>query len=368
MQLSHHLLTLNCVFATALTGITGTANAQQVAIVSGADIIGNVAIQEFCNAPIISKHLAEIRSGDSQWGPLMAARRARFEAATGLTGEDILSAAFSLDIDTLDMAASTPREQVNGLSALLAIKLAKSLDIAQLKQALKLEYGSQKLAGVSDVSIAGNSGLKIHASTAQDPDVYLTITPNQKVVLIAFNTAALADGIQRIGARKAYKAKNAISHIQTMLPTEAQIHIAGVVPPSIRAKINEQVLTMTQQAAQNPRLAVTLAFVRLFQGIQNIGFGLQLDDGALLSLLGELGSPQEAQQASILLNNMVIPMMHAAILQHASPSEPAPDLDGVITVGAKAEALHIDLRLTEEQMGQILKQTAARAKANRQTQ
>jgi hypothetical protein len=360
MQRSHHILPIGCALTIALTSITGTANAQQVAIVGGADIIGNIAIQDLGKAPIMSKHLAEIRSEDSRWGPLMAARSARFEAATGLTAKDLLTAAFSLDIDTLAMTAATPREQVRGLSGLLALKLAKPISIAQLKQALKLEYGSQKLAGVSDVSIAGTPGLKIHASTVEDPNVYLTITPNKRTVLIAFNTKSLADGLQRIGARQAYREKDGIVQARKLLPAGSQIQIAGIVPPSLRAKINEYVLSMTKQAAQNPKLAITLGFVRLFQGVKNMGMGLQLDAGAQVSLMGTLGSQQEAQQASILLNSMVIPMVHAAMLQQASPSQPAPKLDGIINVDAKADVLKIGLRLTEEQMGQILKQTAAR--------
>ena len=360
--MKHHLYfpTAALLVSAMLSPSSHAMTARQIAIVPGADFLGNIAVREANASPIMKKRKAAKKAEGEQPSREQEARRVRFETATGLTEEDIISVAFSGDMDTANMKATTQRGRVGAMNGLAAVQLAKSISIDKLKQAIKLEYGSQDLAGVSDVTIGGQAGLKVNATKPGDPDVYLTITKNGRLVLVAFNAESLAAALKRSASKASVPEPANLARIRTILPERAQVQMACILPPSVRATMDDQIKTMSQQAAKNPGLAAVVGFARLFSGIQNLCIGVELAEEAQLSLAGSLGNAQSAQQASILLETMIIPMIQASMMRNQTPGTPPPNLDNMVSVRTKDTALQVRLRLTEEQMMQdFLKAPAA---------
>ncbi len=339
------------------TSSVGAMTASQISIVPGADIVGFVAIDKANAAPIIKKHRGADAPEGKELSQAFAAKSARFEAATGLTGDDILSIAFSCDMDTLNFKGTTQRERVAAAQAIAAIQVAKPISIEKIKRAIKLEYGSQDFAGVTDIDMGGRAGLRIKAPQPADPDFFLAVTPDQRMMLTSFNANALTAALERTTSGSAIPEPANLSRIKTVLPAGSQFQMACIIPPGVRASINEGIATMGQQATQDPGMAAVVGFARLFSGLQNLCVGVKLDNDALVSVAGSLGTEQAAQKAAILLETMIIPMIQASMMTPSAGSPP-PDLDNMVTVNTKNTALQIELRLTEEQIMQASKQTA----------
>jgi hypothetical protein len=341
-----------------LAAPSSAMTARQLSIVPGADIVGNIAVREANASPIVKKRKAAQEMEGIQPRQSFEARRARFEAATGLTEDDVVAVSFSCDMDTANMKGLTQRDRMGALNGLVAVQLAKSISMKNIKQAVKLEYGSEDLAGVSDVNIGGQASLKVNASKPDDPDVYLTLTPDGRVLMAAFSADSLAAALGRCASGASLKEPANLARVRSILAPETQIQMACIVPPSVRAAIDEQLGAMRQQAAQNPGMAAMIGFSQLFSGIQNLCVGVQLDDDALISVAGSLGNVQAAQQASILLETMIIPMIQASMMKQSAGSQPA-DLENMVSVRTKDTALQVRLRLTEEQMMQKFMQAPA---------
>jgi len=352
IPVKHHLyvpaatLLMSVILAQPASAMT----ARQIAIVPGADFLGSIAVREANASPIMKKRKAK-EPKTQQDRRSYEARRARFEAATGLTEADVIAVAFSGDRHTANIKATTQRARIGAMNGLAAIQLAKPVSIDKLKQAIKLEYGTQDLAGVSDVTIGGRPGLKVNASKPDDPDLFLTVTKDGRLVLLAFNASSLAGALKRSASNRVLPEPSNLTRIRSVLSPKTQVQMACIVPDSVRASIDEQINSMTQEAAQNPGMAAMAGFVRLFGNIQNLCIGVELADDALLSIAGSLGNVQSAQQASILLETMIIPMIQASMIKNSQGSIP-PNIHDVVTVRTKDTALQVRLRLTEEQIMQ----------------
>lgn len=351
------LKTLNLpAFSLAMTVVVsaaiGAPTARQLAIVPHADATGFIAMKSLNAAPIVQKHKLAVEEKTNQVARALSARQARFEAATGLTGEDIIDIGFSCDMDTFNMDGKTPRERTAGLRGLTAIAVAKPLSISKIKKAITLELGSPELAGVADITIANHAALKINATKPSEPHFYLALTQNQRVVLLAFNAETLEAALRRAISGQVTPHPDALSHMHKTLPGGSQIQMACVIPQILRTRLKHQINTMNQQASQNPGLAAFAGIARLFQGLKTFSMGVRMESHALITLGSELGSQQEAQQAGILLKNMFIPMIQASMMQNAPQSQPVPNLEKNVSVTTTGNALNISLRLTEKQLMQ----------------
>jgi len=173
-------------------------------------------------------------------------------------------------------------------------------------------------------------------------------------------TAALG----RAKAGQAVPEPSNLSRIKTVLPAGSQFQMACIVPDSVRDSIDAQIVTMRQQAAQNPGMAAVAGFAHLFGGIQNLCVGVKLGNDALVSIAGSLGDEQSASQAGILLETMIVPMIQASMIKEAGGSIP-PNLTNMIKVNTRKTALQVELRLTEDQLMQAIPTTAPTAAAGK---
>ncbi len=350
MKSSLRHLTLRATALTLGLAISSTfaMTAQQISVVPGADAVGSIALKAFNAAPVVKKKRATGNDEAIPWSAMTAAKRARFEVATGLAEDDIIAAAFSCDMDTLDLDADTSRGRSSSLRGLVAIQVSKAISIDKLKTAIKLEYGTQDLAGVADVAIGKQVGLKVNASKPSDPDIYLTLTPDGHIVLIALNTESLAAALDRAASGSLVREPSGLTQMRRAL-SGSQIQMACIIPTRARESMQAKIDGMRQQMSQNPGLAMVMGFTQLFKGIKSLSVGLSVDTDATLKLAGELGSEQEALQASVLLETMVIPLILAQAAT-AGVGEKASELGKNVSVKSHEATLQIQVTIPEDQI------------------
>jgi len=337
------------------TALSAYASPQQSAIVPGADIVGTIAIHDLYASPLIKNRTDTATHTITR---AVAARSARLEAATGLTKNDIISALFSCNIDTYDFKAKTKRERVANLNGLIAVQLAKPVSIGKIKQAIKLEYGTEELAGVANITIVGNPGLIIKATKKSDPDIFITITSDKHVLLAALNSASLASALQRAKTGRIIKEPAALARMRESLPPKSQVKVAAIIPAEIRTLINQHSKAMTSQAKQNPGMMAVAGITQLFQNIKSMSLGAQLTKDLLLTVAGDLGNAQSSQQAAILMKTMVIPMMQATMAQQSPQQTPVLNLEKQVKVKSDGTDLFLQIIIPEEQI--FTKSTAKR--------
>ncbi len=323
------------------------AQSQQIALVPGADIVGTVAITALERAPLLEYiNKAGRRKTPSR---TIVARWTRINTATGLTKKDITSALFSCDIDTYDFKAPTLRGRCVRLNGIIAVQLAKPISIGKIQQAIKLEYGTEELAGVANITIAGHPALIVKSQNKKQPDIYIAVSPNQYALLIALTPASIAQSIQRAKSGQLIKEPKPLRDIRESLPRDSQIKIAAIVPPPIRGLVDQQTTTIQQQALQNPGLAATAAIIKIFRNLQNISIGIQITNDAILTIAGDLGDSQSAQQASVLISTLVIPMMQASMQNQSGSSAPVINIEKQVKIKSKDTNLIIQIRVPKEQ-------------------
>jgi hypothetical protein len=339
--------------ATALLTLAGSAEAltaTQASMVPGADFVATLDIKKVNEAPIVRKRrAADEANPDRSASGVWLAKAARFETATGITKDDVIAIAFSCDIDTANLEGETPQERVGGAIGILAIELAKPISIEKLKLALRLEYGSEQHAGVSEVAIGNGRGLKINASNEGDPDIYLAVAPEGHVLLTSFNVNALGEAQARLQSSGGLHEPSELAALRQTVAKQTQIQMACVVPAALRDSINAQIVALQDQAAQNPGLAIVAGIVKLFGGIKNLCAGVALAEDASITVAGDLGDPLAAMNASLLLDTMVIPMLQAKLLQTTGGATP-PNLDEMAKVSAQDSTLEIRFKLSEAQI------------------
>lgn len=323
--------------------------AHHTAIVPGADIIVTIDISALNSAPLVQRLTAETGKNKSI-SRSVAARWARFTAATGLAKSDIRSALISCDIDTYDFKAATAREKTARLNAVLAVQSRKPVTLAKIKKAIILEYGSEEIAGVANVTIAGHPALKIKAPKKATPDIYIAVTPDGLALLAALNSASIAQAIHRSVSGKIISEPRNLSRMRASLLPKSQIKSAAVIPASIRSLIDQQAAAMLRQSQQNPAMAAAAAITKLFHNLRNISLGLKITADATITAAADLGAQFTAQQAATVIQTMLIPIMQANITKSTPAHSPVINLDRQVKVTAKDGNLLIQLIIPQNQI------------------
>jgi hypothetical protein len=96
---------------------------------------------------------------------------------------------------------------------------------------------------------------------------------------------------------------------------------------------------------------MVMGFSQLFQGIKSISAGVTFQNDAIVSLAGDLGKPENAQQASMLLQMMVIPLIQSKFMPPpAAGGTQSPAINDFASVTADGSTLQIKVKITEEQL------------------
>lgn len=283
----------------AFVGSTHAQTALHAGFVENADVFVYMDISEM-NDSAFSKAVEEQQSPEAK--ALAEEKTEKFTAATGLDEDDVISMAFSMDIDDIDFQAQDPAELENA-QAVLAIELAKSITLEQAKAGLEnMGDESEMKADITIETVDGMEVLKLESTESeQGPDsAYGTLSPDGKTFLMAFNTLSLTDGLSRIAAGSM---ADPTPDMTTAMKSIGDRHMRMVLvlPPAARQKISEGIQATAAQGGMGAMLAP-------FGSAKSLLISANTTDNLEFFLSLDLANAGNATQAAGMVQSM-LPMM-----------------------------------------------------------
>lgn len=305
-------------------------NSLRGGFVENADVFVYVDIAKMNQSPF-SKAVEAQQSAEDK--ALADEKAAAFTAATGLTEEDVLSLAFSMDIDNIDFEAADP-SVLEEAQAVVAIELAKSITLEQAKAGLE-SMGEEDID--AEITITNEDGLdviKLESNNDEDgPDkAYGTLSQDGKTLMVAFNTLSLKDALSRISEGKtAAPTADMAAAMQAMGNRQARIVL--VLPAVARQKIQEGV----QAAAAQPGMG---AMMMPFATAKSLLISADTAEFLDFYLSLDLGNAGNAQQATGMVQGMLPMMMMSLGPQAAELAQKIKiaSQDSVVTLSVQVSA------------------------------
>lgn len=260
----------------------------------GADLMVQIRLDKIQSAPIFlaMKEMKEKEKESLSQSPLAGIGQAdEFAAAfgeiTGLESSDLLTLAASVQLDGMDLENGS---DLNSLEALFGLSLAKEVSIDKLEAGLRTFAAKEaEKNGTTPAVISRSNGmLEIKAADDKRP-VYVAMAAGDKAMVIGSKKAVE-------GALERYTSGRNISPT-TLFPAS----IGKVVGTSnyymIVKPTAEMVAKMKSQSEANPNpVAAVMA------KIQSAGIGVNFGETLNLSVIGDFGGAEVAQQASMLMD------------------------------------------------------------------
>ena len=326
-SLSVLFLSLFCVSATSVYA----QSALRGGFVENADVFVYVDIAKMNQSPF-SKAVEAQQSEEDK--ALADEKTAAFTAASGLTEDDVLSLAFSMDIDNIDFEAADPDELENA-QAVVAIELEKAITLEQVQATLESMSEEEIDAVITIVNEDGMDLLKLESNNAEDgPDrAFGTLSPDGKTLMVAFNTLSLKDALARISEGKmATPSADMAAAMQAMGNRQARMVL--VLPAVARQKIEEGV----QAAAAQPGMG---AMLMPFSTAKSLLISADTAESLDFYLSLDLGNPGNAQQATGMVQGM-LPMMMMGLGPQAA------ELAQKIKILAQDSVVTLNVNMTPE--------------------
>lgn len=244
------------------------------------------------------------------------AKADKFTAATGLTEDDMQVVVLSADIDNIDFESKDPK-QFETLPALAAFQLGKAVTLEQVKAGIMVMQEESGKPGM-EMSTASKDGLEVlvlkPANTKPDgPQEFYAVTSSDgKNVLFGLNTASLKDGLSRIDAAATSAPSPDMANAIRAIGNK-QFRFAFVLPQVMRQKLQAE---LGGNAGGDPMGAMFLPLA----STQALLISAHADQNLDLSILLDLGDAAKAQQATGMLQSMVMPMLMMGAGEQLGPN------------------------------------------------
>jgi len=311
------------------------------AIVSGADLVGRIDFGAMQSAPIVQK--LEQAHKNERVRQVSEANR-RFEEATGLKREDLRSIIFSANTGTFD--ANLPEsERLEKVDGVIAIALAKPLTLERLTQGIQAMAADGPPPSVSRKKLAGRTVLLVRPSTPEQNAAYLATSRDGATIFLTLSETSLAVALAREHSGRYEVASASIVSAQAGMPADSQLRFAFVVPELLRSQIRGGL----NNAKDNPSAAMMEGFLRNFQNIRSLSLSVGLSQDMALHLAGDLGDTESAQQAAMMIQTMLAPMLKAALESRGTPTAIAESF----RVAPEGSSLRLGLRLSAEDLDSL---------------
>ena len=318
------------------------ASTSDAAIVSGADLVGRIDFGAMQSAPIVQK--VEQAYKNERVRQVSEANR-RFEEATGLKREDLHSIIFSANTGTFD-ATLPESKRLEKLDGVIAIALAKPLTLEQLTRGIQAMAADGPPPRISRKNLAGRTVLLVRPSMPEQNAAYLATSRDGATVFLTLSETSLAAALAREHSGRYQVASAPIVSAQASMPADSQLRFAFVVPELLRSQIRGGGL---DNAKDNPSAAMMEGFLRNFQNIRSLSLAVGLSQDMALHLAGDLGDTESAQQAAMMIQTMLAPMLEAALESRGTPTAIAESF----RVEPEGSSLRLGLRLSAEDLDSL---------------
>ncbi|NKB23102.1 MAG: hypothetical protein GKR87_01655 [Kiritimatiellae bacterium] len=316
----------------------GSTPAIDAAIVPGADFLIRVKTKEILKTPFVKE---AIEKQKKKTAGLNGEQSEAFFNATGLTKEDIESLLISADTDNVYAEVKKGKNAFDHMNAVVAFGLGKPLTLEKLKSGLATMLEKEG-AQISEIKINNAAAIHIQSPRPDAANVSIALSQDQKIVYATINQESLKEVLKREENGNVEKLSEALISVEKALPADPQVRMAFLASETIQQNIMEAINTNKD----NPGAAMMLGFIKLLQNLKSVSLGMTFHSGAELNMAADLGE-EEAQQASVLLNTMVIPMLQANLVKQTG-DETAAD---ALKVEHDGTTLKMGFKITEKQMG-----------------
>lgn len=300
--------------------------------VPGADMLFYMDAATFSQAPIIEKIQAMNPDHDAAEQKEMAAK---FEAATGLTEEDMTDVAFTMDLENIDFNNQDP-SQFEKMPAVMAVGLKKAISRDQLMAGIRLiadQQGNADEMNLAKESRGGTDLVVITPATQQDgpKEILAGLSPDGKTVLVAFNQNSLSQAVSRIGQKTLSPPGQEMAGALRALKGKP-FRLAFVFPDALKQQI-------AAGAQGNPMMASMAS-------MQAVLIGASANETLNLNLKLDMANAQAATQATQMARGM-LPMM---AMQLGALSPQAAGAAQKLNVATEGNYVSVSLTLTEQDL------------------
>ena len=322
--------------------------AVSAAVAPDADLLGIFDFAALRAAPLQQRLTAQEDADAPQDG--FSEGLVKAMTALGLAEEDLKSLVVSIDFDSLSKAISDGMEP-ESLKGTLAVMLAKPITLDALK-ALPAAMGAPATDLPAEVTVAGQ--VCLHDPTPEGgPDVYMTLLDEGKAVLLATSKADMAAALTRAKSGQKLSIPAALGSLRSQIPQGTQGSLVLAVPESLRVSMRDSVAKMAAaSAAAGPMGGMNTMLMKLFQNTKSVGLSMQMTDRAKVALSIDLGSSADAQQAEMLVKNMLMPMATMQLMQ-AFPAGAMPPMEQIFRTEVAGDVISAHFTFTEKMILQM---------------
>ncbi|OGV74670.1 MAG: hypothetical protein A2340_12010 [Lentisphaerae bacterium RIFOXYB12_FULL_60_10] len=281
-------------------------------IVGGDDMVVKMNLAAFRAAPIWNTLQAVTDKGSTTQSH--ATLKKRILDAVGFSDQDVRSIELRGQLGNLKPNDPSDWKQSNFQAV---FDLSKPCSDSDFTTILNLCKEEMNLADISPITgIPG--ALRITPSANESTTLSVARSTDGRRIALAMTPARLTSALAPGHANTALSPN--LQSILRATDERAGLRIAIRVPDSIRETIQAQI-----QSAQDPDMnagnPMAAAFMAPLQNLQSIGLSALATTTLDLSLTADMGDPQAANQASVLLQTFLIPMIQQKTADSSNPGK-----------------------------------------------
>jgi hypothetical protein len=344
------VLKKQCLFVGAVllsAGVVLSAdNPVAAAVVPDADLLIRLDVAKMMQSPIIKALEAkskEAASGEEdEMEKLMATH-------LGLTTKDFVAFVGSATTASLYALEDGATPDWTTLPVAATVTIAKPITMAKVKAFLD---ASKEESGEGDyemVQVAGRAALKMFGGEDGQPPLFMALSDSGQAAYMALSQAGLHGAIQRATGATPVGLSAPLVQLRKTLPTGTQLAYLYQAPDALRELIKKASADAAAAGAaeMDPMAGMMIGLVKMFENLQSVGLGMAVTDSFKLHLGADLGGAPQAQQASMMLKNMLLPMLQMQLAGMAAPGEDPIDANSLISVKQAASILMLDLSIDQ---------------------
>jgi len=312
----------------------------EAAIVPGADFTLYVGYREARTSPAGGEFARRNGGGE---GSEQEMRLQALEEAAGVGRDELEALYFTADLDAIDLDRIDDPAGTEKVGAVLAATFSRPFGDDGLKAALEVLAADDPATQISTEEISGREAVVVVNSGGAGGEVYTALSKDGKTVYAAPNRWSLEGALARDGKKPA-QVQAELATVEQELPEGSQVKSALVIPPAMRAKIEERFAKAQIGTLENPGSALFVSFAAPFRSITNLSGGAQFSEGVDVILSADLGGPEQAQQAAAIFQALALPLLKAKMAKEAGQNPVV--MDDRVAVASKGGVVQLSVKLT----------------------
>jgi hypothetical protein len=320
----------------------------EAAVVPGADFTLYVGYREARSSPAGGEFVRRNGGGE---GSEQELRLQVLEKEAGVGREELEALYFTADLDGIDLDRIDDPAGAEKVDAVLAAAFSRPFNGGGLKAALETLAAGDPATRISTEEIAGREAIVVVSTGGAGGGVYTALSEDGKTVYATPNRRSLEGALTREGKKKPERVQAELAAVEQELPQGSQVKTALVIPPAMRAKIEERFAKAQMGTLENPGSALFISFAAPFSGIANLSGGAQFSEGLDVIFSADLGGPEQAQQAAAIFQTLALPLLKARMAKEAGRNPVA--MDDRVAVASRGGVVQLSVKLTAEDIAAL---------------